>query len=138
MHTQDDEFMKSGNVSFLLRFIRFDLSLGLSRCRDGFRFILGFRYVCIISLECVRTSIYILIVVDKSNYWAECSATSSPYGMCFFEIKKDERMEQFGLKDIEESMQQYRRFEKRLKFRSKLNKKLPFLKNTKFNVLSKS
>ncbi len=79
-----------------------------------------------------------MIVVDKSNYWVECGATNSPYGMCFFEIKKDEMIEHFGLRNIEQSIQQYRRFEKRLKFRTKLNKKLPFLKNTKFNVLSKS
>lgn len=79
-----------------------------------------------------------LIVIDKSNYWIERGVTNSPYGMCFFEINKDEMIEHFGLKNIEEFRRRYRRLEKRLKFRAKVNKKFPFLKNIKLSTLFKS
>ena len=79
-----------------------------------------------------------LIIIDKSEYWIKRGVTNSAYGMCLVEINRDEMIEHFGLKNIEKFQQEYNQLEKRLKLRSKINEKVPFLKKIRFGSFLKS
>ena len=79
-----------------------------------------------------------LIKNDRSNLMQTLGITKTNYGLCFFQGRKDELIEHFGLTNIEKHLKNYRRTEKRLKLRDSLNKKIPILKNirfSKFNIL---
>tara|TARA_B110001454_G_scaffold217308_1_gene242310 strand:+ start:4590 stop:5477 length:888 start_codon:yes stop_codon:yes gene_type:complete len=75
-----------------------------------------------------------LIDTDKSrNIDEQVWVTKNDYGMCFIRGKKDELIEHFGRKEIERYVDNHRKFEKRLKLRNDLNKKIPFMKNIRFS-----
>ena len=79
-----------------------------------------------------------LIKNDRSNLMQTLGITKTDYGLCFFQGRKDELIEHFGLTNIEKYLKNYRRYEKRLKLRNSLNEKFPILKNirfSKFNIL---
>ena len=63
--------------------------------------------------------------------------TKTDYGHCFFQGRKDELIEHFGLTNIEKYLKKYRRYEKRLKLRNSLNEKFPILKNIRFSKIFK-
>jgi len=60
--------------------------------------------------------------------------TNSDYGMCWIhsDSLKKPKTEILSNKDIDSFLKQYRRFEKRLKIRNKINEKIPLLKNIRF------
>ncbi len=78
-----------------------------------------------------------LIKNDRSNLFLTLGITKTDYGMCFFQSKKDELIEHFGLTNMKKYLKNYRRYEKRLKLRNSLNKKFPLLKNIHFSKIFK-
>ena len=78
-----------------------------------------------------------LIKIDKSNSLRTSGITKADYGQIFFQCKKNELIEHFGMENIKKYIKQYRRYEKRLKLRNSLNKKIPFLKNIHFSKILK-
>ena len=77
-----------------------------------------------------------LIKTDQSNLM-EKNKIATTSGMCTIEGSRDELIEHFGIKHIQKFLNEYRKFEKRLKFRAKLNRKIPFLKNIRFSRVIK-
>jgi len=78
-----------------------------------------------------------LIKNDKSNLIQTLGITKTDYGQIFFQGKKNEFIEHFGLDNIKKDIKKYRRYEKRLKLRNSLNEKIPFLKNIRFSKIFK-
>lgn len=78
-----------------------------------------------------------LIKNDKSNLMHILGITKTDYGHIFFQSKKNELIEHFGLSNIKKYIKKYRRYEKRLKLRNSLNKKIPLLKNVRFSKIFK-
>lgn len=79
-----------------------------------------------------------LIKNDQSEFFIKNGITKSDYGMCTLDASKNELIEHFGLSNIKKYLNEYRRYENRLKLRNSLNKKLPFLKNIRFSKILKS
>ena len=65
--------------------------------------------------------------------------TNSQYGMCLIDSKssKDSIDNMYDNKKIDQEIKKYRRFEKRLKLRNSINKKIPFFKKIRFQSLIK-
>lgn len=78
-----------------------------------------------------------LIKSDKSNLMHTNGITKTDYGQIFFQGKKNELIEHFGMENIKKYKKKYRRYEKRLKLRDSLNKKIPLLKNIRFSKIFK-
>ena len=78
-----------------------------------------------------------LIKNDRSNLMQTLGITKTDYGHCFFQGRKDELIEHFGLTNIEKYLKNYRRYEKRLKLRNSINEKFPILKNIRFSKIFK-
>ena len=64
--------------------------------------------------------------------------TKSQYGMCFLEVNKNEMIETFGSENVRSYLKKFQRYEKRLRYRNNLNRKIPFLKKIRFSKLLKS
>ncbi|MCH8833649.1 MAG: class I SAM-dependent methyltransferase [Thaumarchaeota archaeon] len=79
-----------------------------------------------------------LIKIDKSNYFMNNGITKSQYGMCFLEVNKNEMIETFGSENVRSYLKKFQRYEKRLRYRNNLNRKIPFLKKIRFSKLLKS
>ena len=63
--------------------------------------------------------------------------TNSQYGMCLIDSKSSKYSidNMYDNKKIDQEIKKYRRFEKRLKLRNSINKKIPFLKKFRFQSL---
>jgi predicted O-methyltransferase YrrM len=79
-----------------------------------------------------------LISTDRSRYFINKGVTKTNYGMCFLKLNRDSMIDAFGKKNIDEFIKKYETFEKRLKFRNKMNEKIPLLKKIRFrNIINK-
>ena len=76
-----------------------------------------------------------LIKNDRSNFMQKFGITKTDYGHCFFQGRKDELIDNFGLPNIEKYIKDYRRYERRLKLRDSLNKRIPLLKKIRFSKI---
>ena len=65
--------------------------------------------------------------------------TNSQYGMCLIDSKSSKYSidNMYDNKKIDQEIKKYRRFEKRLKLRNSINKKIPFFKKIRFQSLIK-
>lgn len=79
-----------------------------------------------------------LIKNDQSNIMFELGITKSDYGMCTLNASRDELINHFGFSNIKNYLNNYRKYENRLRFRRKLNEKLPFLKKIRFSKILRS
>ncbi len=74
----------------------------------------------------------IKIKTDHSNYFINTGITASEYGMCLIssdKMKKDLNANKLEMNDF---IKKYQQYEKRMKLRRYLEKKIPMLKNRKF------
>ena len=69
-----------------------------------------------------------LIKTDVENNFVQ----KSDYGMCWITKDSSRNLEQFRDAKVDNFLKDYRKFEKRLKLRNIVNKKVPQLKNIKF------
>jgi hypothetical protein len=74
-----------------------------------------------------------MVKTDASNYFIRKGITDKEYGMCFLKIQRDDIINSFGINNIREFLNKYQNYEKRYKFRNKLNRKIPFLKKIRFS-----
>ncbi len=79
-----------------------------------------------------------LIKSDQSEIFKKNGITKFDYGMITLEASKNELIEHFGSSNIKNYLKEYRWYEKRLRLRNSLNKKIPILKNIRFSKIFKS
>ncbi len=79
-----------------------------------------------------------LIKSDQSEIFKKNGITKFDYGMITLEASKNELIEHFGSSNIKNYIKEYRWYEKRLRLRNSLNKKIPILKNIRFSKIFKS
>lgn len=70
-----------------------------------------------------------LLKMKKSN--------DENYGMCWLENFHSKFKKQNKIHDMKKFIHDYRKFEKRLKLRNNINKKIPLFKNIRFNIFQK-
>ena len=76
-----------------------------------------------------------LIQTDREKHILNKDYLNDPvYGMCWVHNISDEKHTDFIQKNsINDAIEKYVKYEERIQFRQKINKKLPFLKNIKFS-----
>ena len=76
-----------------------------------------------------------LIQTDREKHILNKDYLNDPvYGMCWVHNISDEKHTNFLQKNsINDAIEKYVKYEERIQFRQKINKKLPFLKNVKFS-----
>ena len=76
-----------------------------------------------------------LIQTDREKHILNKDYLNDPvYGMCWVHNISDEKHTNFLQKNsINDAIEKYVKYEERIQFRQKINKKLPFLKNIKFS-----
>ena len=76
-----------------------------------------------------------LIQTDREKHILNKDYLNDPvYGMCWVHNISDEKHTDFIEKNsINDAIEKYVKYEERIQFRQKINKKLPFLKNVKFS-----
>ena len=76
-----------------------------------------------------------LIQTDREKHILNKDYLNDPvYGMCWVHNISDEKHTDFIQKNsINDAIEKYVKYEERIQFRQKINKKLPFLKNVKFS-----
>ena len=76
-----------------------------------------------------------LIDTDPEHYlYKKLKTKNEEYGMCLISSDSIKINKEIIIKNNEKFMKNYIRYEKRMKFREKLNKRFPFLRNHKFGL----